>query len=248
MIETQQSKIIENLFSLVYRVLWRFTPFIFSLLTVTSRDGYAINYRPFVACDRAIVAANFERNLLAVFRPKPGETVVDVGANIGLYTLIASKNVEASGRVIAIEPDESNLAILQKNIITNKCQNVTVIPIAVGASNGEMRFYEGIMPTASSFYPEKERLLHKVRGEKWVKVLRLDDVLQRLGIKEVDWIKIDAEKADLDILIGSENTLRNSRNIKLIVEDRSANTIEYLNSFGLEVNTSTGFAVRPKSA
>jgi len=179
-----------------------------------------------------------------LFLPKPGETVVDIGANIGLYTLISSRRVQREGRVIAIEPDESNLTVLRKNVLINKCKNVTIVPIALGSSIGEKKFYEGIMPTASSFYPDDKRMLYKVRKEKIVKVVTLDSVLEKLSIKEVEWIKIDAEKADFEILLGSTSILQRSKNIKIIVEASNPKTFEYLQNMGFEVNTIIGFAFK----
>jgi FkbM family methyltransferase len=241
-----ENKVIETLLSLIHRVLWRLAPFIFKLMHTTSREDYLMSYRPFLASDRDVIGSDYEKTIRAIFLPKPGDTVVDVGANIGIYTVISSRRVQPGGKVISIEPDESNLAVLRNNILINKCQNVTVVPIAMSSSNGEKKFYEGIMPTASSFYPEDKRLLYKVRKEKTVKTATLDSVLKELGIEEVEWIKIDVEKADLEVLWGSNSILRHSKNVKVVVEASSPKTFDYLNSLGFETDTATGFAFKPR--
>jgi FkbM family methyltransferase len=237
-----RNNLIETFLSFVYKALWRLIPSLFKLTRVIHMDGFLIAYRPFLASDRGIINPNFEKNIKSVFLPKSGEIVIDVGANIGIYTLLSSRKVEPEGKVIAIEPDESNLAVLRKNITINKCKNVTVIPVALGSSNGKQKFYEGIMPTASSFYPENKRLLYKVRSERTIKVFTLDYILEKLGIEEINWIKIDAEKADLGILHGSESTLRRSQNLKVIVEASSPQTFSYLQNIGFKINTDIGFA------
>lgn len=66
---------------------------------------------------------------------KAGDLAVDAGANVGFFTIIMSKLVGATGKVIAIEPDSRNLVMLRKNIDANDCQNVQVIaePLSVRA-------------------------------------------------------------------------------------------------------------------
>jgi FkbM family methyltransferase len=72
---------------------------------------------------------------------KPGDTFVDVGANIGLYTLHLSRAVGSTGRVLAFEPDPDNLALLRENIRLNNCDNVTVFPFALGNTSSHQKLY-----------------------------------------------------------------------------------------------------------
>ncbi len=67
---------------------------------------------------------------------KPGDCALDVGANIGLYSLHLSRAVGPEGRVIAVEPDPDNLALLKANLEANDCKNVTVLPCAFGVESG----------------------------------------------------------------------------------------------------------------
>jgi FkbM family methyltransferase len=71
----------------------------------------------------------------------PGQTVVDVGANIGYYTLLFSSLVGEHGRVISFEPDPDNAALLHRNLTDNNCQNVDVHQSAVGAEQVELKLY-----------------------------------------------------------------------------------------------------------
>jgi FkbM family methyltransferase len=240
----QGNKVFESVISFFYKALWRITPIIFRLTIIADQGDYRIAYRPFIASDRSITNPAFEERIKKFFVPKPGETVIDIGANIGIYTLMSSRRVIPGGRVIAVEPDESNLLILKKNVEMNNCKNVIIVPVALGTNCGERTFYEGIMPTASSFYPSKMNAFCKIRRERTVKIFTLDMILEKLGVEEVQWIKIDAEKADLEILKGSKSVLGRSKNIKLIIEDSSLETCSYLKGLGYEVIQSMGLAIK----
>ena len=67
---------------------------------------------------------------------RSGDTVIDIGANVGYYTLLFSELVGETGRVIAFEPDPNNFALLERNVLGNGCRNVTLVPKAVAATTG----------------------------------------------------------------------------------------------------------------
>lgn len=91
------------------------------------------------ACDslglRHGVYEPYERRLLQSLIV-PGTTAIDVGANIGLYTLLFARAVGEEGRVYAFEPEPENLRLLAHNVRTNGCRNVTIVPKAVAARTG----------------------------------------------------------------------------------------------------------------
>jgi FkbM family methyltransferase len=72
---------------------------------------------------------------------KHGDTVVDVGANIGLYTVYLSRAVGATGTVLCFEPDPANLELLEDNIKLNSCENVKVFPFALGSAASTQKLY-----------------------------------------------------------------------------------------------------------
>src|SRR6185312_8497302 len=69
-------------------------------------------------------------------RLRPGDVFVDIGANGGIYTVIAAKKVGASGRVLAFEPGPRNLELLKRNLALNGLTNVTIVPKAVSNTAG----------------------------------------------------------------------------------------------------------------
>jgi FkbM family methyltransferase len=83
---------------------------------------------------KLIVSGCYEKELidLLVSLITPGDTVVDVGANIGIHTLHLSRAVGPDGRVLAFEPDPNNFALLIENLRGNDCENVRAFPWALG--------------------------------------------------------------------------------------------------------------------
>src|SRR5271165_5329770 len=85
----------------------------------------------------------FDAHVLSILREfiEPGSVFVDVGANIGWFTMIGSRLTGPKGHVFAIEPDPRNCDILSRNIAHNGCGNVTIYPIAAGAADGKSFLY-----------------------------------------------------------------------------------------------------------
>ena len=72
---------------------------------------------------------------------KKGDVVLDIGANIGYYTLIFAELVGEKGKVYAFEPDPTNFDLLRKNVEINGYRNITLIQKAVSNKNGKISFY-----------------------------------------------------------------------------------------------------------
>jgi FkbM family methyltransferase len=144
---------------------------------------------------------------------RPGQVVLDIGANIGYYTLIAAKLVGPKGRVIAFEPDPANFALLKKNVEANGHKNVTLVQKALSDKNGKARLY--LNPTNKGDH----RLYDSGDGRSFVTVTRarLDDVLLKLD-RQVHFIKMDVQGAEASVLRGMKGLLRRSRSLKLVTE------------------------------
>jgi FkbM family methyltransferase len=120
---------------------------------------------------------------------QPGDTVVDVGANIGLYTLHMSRAVSPTGKVFAFEPDPENLAILRENIKINHCDNVTVVPVALGASSSRMTLFTC---DENKGFQSFANLVDSKKSIE-VEVQRADDILKDHSLSVM---KIDVEGAE----------------------------------------------------
>ena len=147
---------------------------------------------------------------------REGMTFVDVGANIGLYTLHGAGRVGPTGAVIALEPTPKLFRLLQKTVRVNDKENICNC-INIAASSAD-----GIATLGGSQYYEYSPLDQPVNKEEkagfQVRTARLDDVLQ--GAQRVDVVKIDAGGAELAVLEGMNQVLANYREIVLIVEYR----------------------------
>ena len=139
----------------------------------------------------------------------PGDTVIDVGANWGVHTLLMSKLVGPSGRVIAIEPDPNAVSDLRFNQRLNGCENITVNQVAAADSEGEIALY--LAKSSSLNTIESDRQQAGLSEKLMVKVTRLDSIVEDLKLGNLCLIKIDVEGAESQVLQGAESILRNQR-------------------------------------
>lgn len=142
-------------------------------------------------------------------RLSPGMRVADVGANIGLLTLLAARLVAPSGQVWAVEPAPDNLAWLRRNLALNGELPVTVVAAAAGAVPERRRLHLGKLGTTHSLDspgPDGRSVP--------VDVLPLDRAIEG----RVDLVKIDAEGHEIEVLAGMERLLAAEPPPLLIIE------------------------------
>jgi FkbM family methyltransferase len=145
---------------------------------------------------------------------KKGNIVLDLGANIGYYSLILAKLVGKNGRVFAFEPDPVNFAILKKNIQINNYQNVVAYQKAVSNQSGTLRLYQNPKnPGAHTIYQDFKENRTSIK----VKSIKLDDYFQNHKLR-IDFIKMDIEGAEAAALLGMMNILKRNKKIKIITE------------------------------
>jgi len=159
---------------------------------------------------------------------RPGMTVLDIGAHVGLYTLLAARKVAPTGRVIAFEPSPCERRFLHLHLRLNHCRHVRVEPFALADREGTTTLfvYHG------AFLDCPNTMLNSLRRQSWalpceaisVPVTTLDAYLERHGIGEADFVKIDTEGAELSILAGAKRLLTTSPRPLLMVELNDAVT------------------------
>lgn len=157
-------------------------------------------------------------------KAKEGDVFLDVGAHVGRYTLPVARAVGKKGLVIAVEADADNCNCLRNNIKLNNLHNIITINAAAWSNNEKLKFYPGESSERGSI---KRNMGDK--GDKYIEVngRSVDSLLEEVkaGIR-VDWIKIDVEGAELEVLKGLNKTLlRNSP--KLLVEISEENREEF---------------------
>jgi len=142
----------------------------------------------------------------------PGDVCLDIGANIGYYSVLFSNLVGPKGKVIAIEPDPDNFQLLIKNCTSyQESHSVSLHQLALGAQEGIARLFKrkdnhGMHRLYSSVCCSED--------SSEVSVIRGDE----LQTGPVDFLKIDIEGYELPALTGLKDTICASGNIKVLTE------------------------------
>jgi FkbM family methyltransferase len=140
---------------------------------------------------------------------KEGDVVVDFGAHIGYYTLLASKIVGKSGRVYSFEPEPENYKILLKNLKLNNALNVFPLQKAVSNKKGFLKLY----------LDENDSGRHTIIPDKSKKSIVVECVVPDEFFKEkIDVIKMDVEGAEYLVLLGMTRLINENKDIKIFVE------------------------------
>jgi FkbM family methyltransferase len=139
------------------------------------------------------MAAHLRRSL------RPGMTFVDVGAHVGYFSVLASALVGPRGRVVAVEPEPGNAALLRANLWRNGCANAVVLEVAAHDRQGHLPLARNSVNRGGS------NLLGG--GDLLVPCAALDDLLDALGPPAADVVKVDAEGTDHLVLRGMARAL-----------------------------------------
>lgn len=172
------------------------------------------------AAPRLLLTGNYDPEVSNVLRRvlRPGAVFVDVGANIGFHTALARQLVGKDGAVVAFEPDSANFSLLSANVETSVpgLADVELHREALDSRNGVVRlFKDSRSNTRSSIAFNVPR---KVSASEVVPCRQLDDWATESDGTErrIDVLKVDAEGADLRVLVGAQGLLARSRPILIL--------------------------------
>jgi FkbM family methyltransferase len=159
----------------------------------------------------------FEHSELAVVKHfvRSGETFFDVGANIGVYTVLASRLVGSGGRVHAFEPLTRVREVLQRNVELNNATNVVLNAVAVGEKIGEEDLFVNMQSGLTSLGRTNRG---EVVGVQKVPIWTLDDYANRAGVHSIDFLKIDVEGYEGHVLRGAANLISSSPDLIVLSE------------------------------
>lgn len=146
---------------------------------------------------------------------KPGMTIVDAGAHIGYFTLLAAKKVGLSGKVYAFEPDPSNYDLLVRNITLNGYQNVTPVQKAICNSQGTAKFFLHSDSVAHSLHFKTQG---KAKTTIAVETTTLDRFFEERDWPSINFVKLDIEGAELSALEGMTKLIERNDIFYLILE------------------------------
>lgn len=156
---------------------------------------------------------------------KPGQVFLDIGAQVGYYTLLASS---LGAKVLAFEPSVKNRCLLEKNLATNGYEDVIVYPYALSNENKKVKLYAGKTPGENS-------LINTGKESEKVESVRFDD-LKINSFPNI--IKIDVEGFERQVLEGMPEVLNTNKEIYIILEDWYNKVTDWLiDTYGFQLVT-----------
>jgi FkbM family methyltransferase len=166
-----------------------------------NRDGLALSLLPqrgeWFTFYENLIRQDYLNGLEAL---TPGDHVVDIGANIGAFAILAGSKVGTTGRVFAYEPDPTTCERLRANVRLNGLENVVVVEnCAVGAVAGRATFYRHAKNAYSSLMDGVDGRVHEHVESFPVPVMGITDVVSRAG-PAIKLMKVDCEGSEYDLI------------------------------------------------
>lgn len=143
-----------------------------------------------------------------------GDTAIDAGANVGFFTMIMSRLVGDSGRVIAVEPGPNNFEKLNRNLMLNECRNVTVVRKPLWCAAVDVPIYLYADGGANSLWGNEGDV-----DAGMLRAITLDDICEGISPK---LIKMDIEGGEADAVQGGKNLFSSRRPILVTEMNASA--------------------------
>jgi FkbM family methyltransferase len=207
----------------------------------------------------ALALGVYENEEIAFFERvvAPGMVVVDVGANVGLYTALALRRIRDPGRIICIEPDPASASFLEQTIRANhehlQSPKVGLHRLALSDTRGEVTLHRNPENKGDNRIYADPLCTEALR----VRSDTLDDLMRREAIEEINLIKIDVQGAEAKVVAGAAGVLRKSSHCILMTEfwphglascgSRPGDYLRVLEDIGFNLYLLDGAALRPVS-
>lgn len=175
------------------------------------RHGVIVNWKPKPKWSLPRFESKAEEFFCYVYRPKPGDVVIDVGAGVGSEAWYFAKAVGAQGRVVAVEAHPLTYLCLTKFCGYNHLENVTPMHVAISDRHGEVRISGGDKHLSNT-------IVNAASGVA-VKAMPLDALVDQLGLKSIDFIKMNIEGAEKLAIRGMTQTLGKTRVVCISCHD-----------------------------
>lgn len=171
---------------------------------IIDRGEYRLRFSP------SVISANFwaNPNQLSYYDEeiirkylKKGDCVIDIGANIGSFTVMSAALVGESGKILSIEADPRTFSFLSENVTLNKLNNVKIVNCAIGDEVGEVCFTQ-------KKYDSDNFIVDKKVAENDTIIVPMSKLDNVNNFEQVDLLKVDVEGFEKFIFLGAENTLK----------------------------------------
>ena len=171
---------------------------------------------------------------------KPGDTVIEVGANIGTHSVPLSRIIGAQGKILCIEPQQYIFQVLNANLAMNSVLNATTLSCIVSDDESTMRLSRNTYSEGGN--AGAYEVIESVEPLDWfVPVRTIDSLVEQFQLNQVAMLKVDVEGMESQVLSGARETIERDRPIlffesnpssdgKLLPEARQ--TMEWLGTFG----------------
>lgn len=186
-------------------------------IVVTTPDGIRVRFRPLLKGDLPQVMTMFRpinyHKAVGLSQHWTSGIIVEAGAHIGAYALRAAQNLGNNGRVVAIEPDPDSYALLEKNIALNHFHNIIAIRAALSDQDSQIKLFLGEGAVGNTIINSRPHT------KRWVMVptARLDTIMDRLGLKSANFIRMAVEGAELEALKGATSLLSSAEELRLLI-------------------------------
>jgi FkbM family methyltransferase len=209
-------------------------------MTLRMRNGYKMNIRPSNSEMSMIIEIWSEKDYTPKgFEIKPRDTVIDIGGNIGSFSIYAATQAK-NGKIYSFEPFTENYNIFKSSIEINKIKNIRLENRAIAAKGGKYKFYvfdEGNSGT-SSLYNNSSKKGKEIK----IDATTLPEVVKKNKIRKIDFMKIDCEGSEYEILFKLPKTILKDTE-KMVIEYHD-NVTKYNHKDLIKFLERNGFDVR----
>ena len=187
--------------------------------------------------NRALTFNTKEEDTLAWLKNNPGLDLVDIGANVGIYSLYFAK-ISENSQIYSFEPDASSFTSLVKNISANSTSNIKAFCIAIGSKKGfyEMNFYDFAAGAGAGSIDSEYIFTNAKDKKKYVQQTfceTLDNCSKELIFTENCLVKIDVDGPEYEIIKSGKNFLSSNKVKSVMIEINSKNEIDKHKIFSL---------------
>jgi FkbM family methyltransferase len=167
--------------------------------------------------DEDVIAHSFDNDIFFTgvpeYQPKEGHVIIDMGAHIGTFSLLASSNVGTTGKVFAVEASNETFALLRINVALNKCDNISVHKLAMSNNNGICNLYHDLEEGNWGHSTVKELSTTVER----VQSCSLSTFMRENDISECHFIKFNIEGAEFPVILSTPSDILQRFGIMLVL-------------------------------
>jgi len=190
-----------------------------SRLDVGRFDGFEVVYRKGTTDEEILLGQSFSADpffsAISAYTPGAEDVIVDVGAHIGSFSLLAARRVP-KGVVHAVEPCRDSYNLLRVNVILNESTNVVTHRLALGDRNGTVALYHSEEPWGHTIVSDSERAESSASKE-LVECLSLETFFERNKIERCNLLRLNCEGAEFPILMNANSdTLRRCEHLLVL--------------------------------